>query len=145
MNDASPGRSITSKRTSSRCATSSKQASASFSDAVFCRKHRHVVGGDRRVVGGLLAAAVAAEAARQHRQVFRMLALDDLLYLERAGVDREPALPGVAHAQKTDDLGRVGMQVELAIGRVAARGLLDIGDVAEIVAIGALRAAQPEM
>ena len=46
----------------------------------------------------LLAAAVAAEAALQHRQVFRVFARDDLMHLQGAGIDAEPALLRVADA-----------------------------------------------
>src|SRR3954470_19521830 len=122
MNEASPGRSMISKRTSSRWATSSKQASASFSRLVSgsprCSAPLSMTprtkrplrtpscventgtreGGDRVVLGRLLAAAVAMEAALQQRQVFRLLARDDLMHLQRAGIDAEPAFPGVAHA-----------------------------------------------
>ena len=44
------------------------------------------------VLRRLLAAPVAEEAVLQNRQKFRVLALDDLVHLQRAGVDAEPAL-----------------------------------------------------
>ena len=55
-----------------------------------------------------------------------------------------PSLASRMHKQP-DDLGRVGMQMQFAVSRIAARSLRDIRDMAEIVAVGALRAADAEM
>src|SRR4051794_4880946 len=95
----------------------------------------------RIVLRGLLAPPVAAETALQYGQVFGMLAFDDLVHLQRAGIDAEPALLSVADAQQPDDLCRVRMQVQFAVGRIAARSFRDIRNMPEIVAIGALRNA----
>src|SRR5205807_1553548 len=114
------------------------------------RKDGDVVGGDLRLAGSFLAAAMIREAAFQDRQQLRPLRPDLFVHRKTGGVLARAAAPRLAHAHQTDDLREVDMQREFAPARVAAGALRLAGrgfvpHQTQQVAARALRHAAAEM